>query len=191
MSHARYRLDCVWEGAGSSAGIMWGGGAAGETTLMCWDPCCILLKTLFGEKSRSVTSEERLAAEVYTFFSMLSFGLHYEVCRHALKMPKSTSCIHLVTEVKGSATVLQLCLCRLNLVVAFRELSYFSHWTIRLLFLNFQQHSCLCIRNSTPLTRFPGFTPLLTKADWVDAHLKLILCEVSFSDLQQTELWRT
>lgn len=73
--------------------------------------------------------------------------------------------MHLVTEVKGSTTVLQLCLCGLNLVVAFNELSYFSHWTIRLLFLNIQQCSCSRIRNSTPLTGLPGFASLLTKTD--------------------------
>lgn len=106
-------------------------------------------------------------------------------------MPKSTSCMHLVTEVKGSTTVLQLCLCGLNLVVAFNELSYFSHWTIRLLFLNIQQCSCSRIRNSTPLTGLPGFASLLTKADWMDAYWVLILREVSFSDLQQPVLWRT
>lgn len=42
------------------------------------------LKMLLCKNSRSVTSEERLAAKVYTVFTMLPFRLHYEVCHHAL-----------------------------------------------------------------------------------------------------------
>lgn len=101
------------------------------------------------------------------------------------------SCCELVTEVKGSTTALQLCLCRPDLIAPFSELCCFSHMSHKAAVSEYSTTFLSHIRSSPLQLSHLGFISLLTKTDQMDAWLTLNLCEVSFSDIQNMEQWET
>lgn len=66
----------------------------------------------------------------------------------------------LVTEVKGGTTVLQLCLCRSDLIAPFSELCYFSHTSHKTAVSEYSTVFLLTYQEQPSFAKASGFHPI-------------------------------